>query len=147
MRRRWRSSTTVSSPTVRTLTSARRNGKRWATGSRGSLSMRLWRVNRIRAAPAAREPTLIDVLKAAAHGAQCDTAAVQELNDRRVRWAVETGLGPLLHGLVPPDSMLERSRAWPLLQGSALAARLESADQLEAASEILDACRSNLPPI
>jgi hypothetical protein len=109
--------------------------------------MRVRPVNRIPAAPNARKPSLLHILKAAAGGALSDTAAVQELNDGQVRWAVETGLGPLLHGLVRADSPLTRSRMWPLLQGSALAARVESADQLEAAAEILDACRGGLPPL
>lgn len=109
--------------------------------------MHVRRVNRIRPAPSTRKPNLIHILKAAAGGAVCDTDAVQELTERQVRWAVETGLGPLLHTLVPAGSRLTRSPVWPLLQGAALAARVESADQLEAVAEILDACRGALPPV
>jgi hypothetical protein len=108
--------------------------------------MRVRRVNRFRPAPA-RKPSLIDVLKAAAaEGPVSGTDAVQELTDPQVRWAVETGLGPLLHRVVPPGSALTKSTAWPLVEGSVLAARVESADQLEAAGEILDACRGAMPP-
>jgi hypothetical protein len=93
----------------------------------------------------ARKPSLIDVLGAAANANRAP--GIQGLDDRQVRWAVETGLAPLLATLTPDGSPLTRSLAWPLVRGSALAARLGSADQLEAAAQLLDACRGRVPPM
>src|SRR5688572_23672226 len=88
--------------------------------------------------------TVLDILRAAA-GA-IDTGGIHVLDERLVRWAVHTGLGPLLRRLTPADSPLVRSPAWPLVVGADLAARLESAEQVEAALRILDACRGRLAP-
>lgn len=88
---------------------------------------------------------LIDVLKAAG-GADDGPAALQDLDERRVRWAVVTGLGPLLRAVVPEGSRLTRSPAWPLVLGADLTARLEAADRLEAVVEILDAAEGRLRP-
>jgi hypothetical protein len=90
-------------------------------------------------------PNLIDVLKAAG-GADDGHHALQDLDERRVRWAVATGLGPLLRAVTPEGSRLTRSPAWPLVLGADLAARLEAADRLEAVVEILDAAPGRLPP-
>ena len=88
--------------------------------------------------------TLLDVLRAA--GGRHDTAAIHVLDARLVRWAVRTGLGPLLRRVTPSDAPLVRSPAWPLVVGADLAARLESAEQIEATVRILDACRGRLAP-
>jgi hypothetical protein len=90
-------------------------------------------------------PNLIDVLKAAA-GAGDAHLALQDLGERQVRWAVETGLGPLLRAVTPEGSRLTRSPAWPLVLGADLAARLESADRLDALLEILDAGQARIGP-
>jgi hypothetical protein len=90
-------------------------------------------------------PNLIDVLKAAA-GAGDEYSAPQDLDERRVRWAVETGLGPLLCAVTPQGSRLTRSPAWPLVLGSDLAARLEAAERLDAVVEILDSTHGRLRP-
>ena len=99
--------------------------------------------------PPAHAPNLIDLLRAAAEGeARGDVAErIQGLHPRQVCWAVETGLGPLLARLTAADAPLTRSPAWPLVRGSALAARVAAADRLEAAVALLDACRGRLPPL
>jgi hypothetical protein len=89
-------------------------------------------------------PGLIALLKAAA-GRRNGT--LQDLDADQVRWAAETGLGPLLRRLTPADSPLTRCDAWSYVLGADLAARLASADQLDAALEILDACHGRLPPL
>jgi hypothetical protein len=83
-------------------------------------------------------PNLLDVLRATRDGGPGHLRC-QDLDERQVRWAVETGLGPLLRELAPEGSPLTRSPAWPLVVGADLAARVESAEQLDAAAEILDA--------
>lgn len=88
--------------------------------------------------------TVLDILRAAA--GTVDTRGIHVLDARLVRWAVWTGLGPLLRRFTPPDSPLVRSPDWPLVVGADLAARLESAEQVEATLRILDACRGRLAP-
>jgi hypothetical protein len=93
----------------------------------------------------AAKTSLIALLRAARRGGGGE--AIQDLDPGQVRWAAETGLGPLLRRITPPESPLTGTEAWPLVLGADLAARVASADQLDAAAEILRACRGRVPPL
>jgi hypothetical protein len=63
-----------------------------------------------------------------------------------VRWAIRSGLGPLLRRLTPDASPLTASPAWPAVVGAELAARIRSESQLHALEDVLDACAGRVPP-
>jgi hypothetical protein len=88
---------------------------------------------------------LISLLRAAASG-RADLS-VRALGDRRVRWAIATGLGPLLRRATARDPDAAASSLWPLVLGADLTARLLSAQHLDALTEIIDACSARVPPL
>ena len=65
------------------------------------------------------------------------------LDARRVQWAIATGLGPLLADAVRADPEAPRSPHWPALAGAELAARVVTAELLDATAEILEACAAH----
>jgi hypothetical protein len=91
-----------------------------------------------------RPPGLIPVLRAACLGQP--QVPMTALPDTVVRWAVETGLGPLLARAVAHDPDAARSPLWPLVQGATLTARFLAAEHIGAMTDILDACRGEVPP-
>jgi hypothetical protein len=68
------------------------------------------------------------------------------LGERGVRWAVETGVGPLLARVAVPDPAATTSRLGSLLRGATLTARCLTAQHLGAMTEILDAFSDEIPP-
>jgi hypothetical protein len=90
-------------------------------------------------------PGLLAVLRAAAHGGTDLTMSA--LDDRLVRWAVDTGLGPLLLRTAAHDPEAATSPLWPLVKGADLTARVLTAQQIEATTELIDACRGLTPPL
>jgi putative nucleotidyltransferase-like protein len=88
---------------------------------------------------------LIGLLQAAAQG-RADWP-LTALEAAQVRWAVQTGLGPLLWHTTHAAPESTPSPCWPLVQGTHLAARLLTAEQFEAMEEILKACRGRVPPL
>jgi len=91
------------------------------------------------------EASLIGLLRAAAHGrAAMPLAAIEAA---QVRWAIETGFGPLLWHTTHAAAETAASPLWPLVQGTDLAARLLTAEQFAAMGEILEACRGRMPPM
>lgn len=72
---------------------------------------------------------------------------IEAFDEETIRWAVETGFGPLLLRATAHDPEAIRSPLWPLLQGANLTARLLSALQRDAMAEIIDACRGEVPPL
>jgi hypothetical protein len=65
-------------------------------------------------------------------------------DEAHVRWALETGLGPLLFQATQADPQAAASPFWPLLRGADLTAQVLAAEHFEAMSEILDACKGNV---
>jgi hypothetical protein len=92
-----------------------------------------------------RAPSLLAILQAAQRDRSDLTLAW--FPEPRIRWAVATGLGPLLVQAVAGDPDAPASPYWPLLHGADLTAKLLAAEQLEATSEIIDACSGRVPPL
>jgi hypothetical protein len=64
--------------------------------------------------------------------------------EAQVRWALETGLGPLLFQATEGDPRASLSPLWPLLRGADLTAQVLTAEHFDAMSEILDACKGHI---
>jgi hypothetical protein len=85
------------------------------------------------------------VLQAAAHGRVDVPLAALEV--AQVRWAIETGLGPLLWHTTHAAPDAAASPLSPLVEGSDRAARLLTAEQFDAMGDILEACHGRVPPL
>jgi len=90
-------------------------------------------------------PPLIALLQAASQGRNGLT--VSAFHERQIRWAVRTGLGPLLLYTTTFDPAVTHSPLWPLLQGANLTAQLLSAERFDATCEILDGCEGHAPAV
>jgi hypothetical protein len=95
--------------------------------------------------PHGHRPGLMRLVRASARGER--GLRLQAFDEDTIRWAIDTGLGPLLVRATADDPDTARSRLWPLLQGANLTARLLSALQMDAMAEIIDACRGEVPPL
>ncbi len=87
-------------------------------------------------------PKLMRLLQAAAQGR--GDFALAAFGEAEIRWAVKTGLGPLLFQASKADPEAATSPLWPLLQGADLTARMLAGEQLDAMSEIIDACAGHV---
>jgi hypothetical protein len=85
-----------------------------------------------------QDPRLVPLLRAAADGRH--DVRLASLDDLAIRWAVATGLGPLLWHVTRDDERREASPLWPRVHSAHLTARIVAAGQQEAVTEILDAC-------
>jgi hypothetical protein len=85
-----------------------------------------------------KESRLTLLLRAAATRRQ--DVRLASLDDHAIRWAVATGLGPLLHHVTRDDDRRETSPLWPRVHSAHLTARLVAAGQQDATTELLDAC-------
>jgi hypothetical protein len=88
---------------------------------------------------------LTTFLRAASRGHRGLTLST--FHEKQVRWAVRTGLGPLLLYTTASDSAAERSPLWSLLRGANLTAQLLSGERFDATCEIPDACGGRAPSI
>ncbi|MCS6926622.1 MAG: nucleotidyltransferase family protein, partial [Candidatus Binatia bacterium] len=70
--------------------------------------------------------------------------SIAEFSERDVRWAIETGLGPLLFRATRAHPQTPASPFWPLLRSADLTARVLTAELLEAMEEIIDACAGQI---
>ncbi len=90
-------------------------------------------------------PRLISLLRAAS---QCrEDLPLATFDEEQIRWAIETGLGPLLFRTTKAHPQASTSPLWPLLQGADLTARMLTSEQLDAMSEIIDACDGLVPTL
>jgi Uncharacterised nucleotidyltransferase len=85
------------------------------------------------------------LLQAAAHGRE--DLPLSAMTPTQVRWALESGFGPLLWYATHAAAGTAASPLWPLVQGTDVAARLLTAEQGAAMGEILEACRGRIPPV
>jgi hypothetical protein len=90
-------------------------------------------------------PQLRALLPAASQGHNGLTLSA--FHENQIRWAVRTGLGPLLLYTTTVDAAIAQSPLWPLLHGANLTAQLLSAEQFDATCEILDACEGRAPAV
>ena len=93
----------------------------------------------------ASTPQLISLLRAVSQGQT--GLRLNDFDPVQVRWAVETGLGPLLFRYIRNDTNAVGSPLWSLVKSADLTARVLHADQLDAMTEIIDACHGQLPPL
>ena len=90
-------------------------------------------------------PAMIALLAAACQGRRDWKSSA--LHAAQIRWAIRTGLGPLLLYTITVDSIITTSPLWPLLRGANLTAQVLSGEQFDAMCEILDACAGHVPSI
>jgi len=90
-------------------------------------------------------PQLLPLLQAASQRRK--DLVVAAFDEAHVRWALETGLGPLLCQATQADPQAAASPLWPLLRGAELTAQVLAAEHFEAMSEILDACKGHVPTV
>lgn len=81
---------------------------------------------------------MIYLFQAASQGRRDLTLA--DFDEQQIRWAIETGLGPLLFETLKGDIEASKSELWPLLHSSYLTAQMLTVEQLDAMDEIIDAC-------
>lgn len=89
--------------------------------------------------------SLIRLLQAASQGRR--DVSLATFDERQGRWAIETGLGPLLAYTTATDPQAAISPLWPAVQGTALLSRLQTAEQFAAMDELLEACEGQVPPL
>lgn len=70
--------------------------------------------------------------------------SLAEFTEQDVRWAIETGLGPLLYRTTRAHPQTPASPFWPLLRSADLTAQVLTAELLEAMEEIIDACTGQI---
>jgi hypothetical protein len=87
---------------------------------------------------------LIALLRAAATGD--GGLRLKSFDEDVVRWALDTGFGPLLYRAVADDADAIREPFWPLVHGANLTARLLTGLQIDAMTAIIDACRGHVAP-
>jgi hypothetical protein len=83
-------------------------------------------------------PQLITLLKAVSEDQR--ELRLASFGEAQIRWAIATGLGPVLFQAINADALATASPYWSLLKGADLTARVLTCEQLDAMSEILDAC-------
>ena len=95
---------------------------------------------------------VLELLKYAAGGSRSSPGSgpvslLEEASDREVRWALDGGLGPMLHRACRErgDPVPERWRA-PLLSAD-LTARVRHGNIVDAACEVIDLCRARSVPV
>jgi hypothetical protein len=82
-------------------------------------------------------------------------AAVEDRTDlvlgdfrpEQIRWAVDSGLGPLLRRATAGDLEARKSPLWPLVEGADLTARVMAGERLDAADELIRACEGRTLPL
>src|SRR5262245_46656327 len=70
-----------------------------------------------------------------------------DFHEEQSRWAIESGLGPLLKRSTAADPAARRSPLWALVEGADLAARVNAEEQLSALAEIIVACEGRTPTL
>jgi hypothetical protein len=85
---------------------------------------------------------LISLLRAASRGRTDFPLAA--LRDAQIRWAIDTGLGPLVFQTTEADPQAAHSSFWPLLQSAKLTAQIIAGEQLDAMDEIIDASQGSV---
>jgi hypothetical protein len=88
---------------------------------------------------------LLTLLRAASQGRE--DVPLATFDAAAIRWALETGLGPLLFHTTQGDPQATTSPLWPLVHGADLTAQVLTGAQVEAMEDILDACAGRVPPL
>jgi hypothetical protein len=91
------------------------------------------------------QPSLTRLLRAAADDRT--DLVLADFRDDHIRWAIETGLGPLLRRVMAADPEATRSPLWPLVDGADLTARVIAEEQRRALDEIIRACEGRTSPL
>lgn len=65
-------------------------------------------------------------------------------SEAQIRWAIAVGLGPVLFQAIKADTQASESPSWPLLRGADLAARVLTAEHIDAMIEIIDGLKGQV---
>jgi len=90
-------------------------------------------------------PSLKLLLRAAAEDRT--DLALGDFRAEQIRWAVDSGLGPLLRRATTGDLDARKSPLWPLVESADLTARVMAGERLDAAAELIRACEGRTPPL
>src|SRR5262249_37104232 len=90
-------------------------------------------------------PSLKLLLRAAAEDRT--DLALGAFRAEQIRWAVVSGLGPLLRRATTGDLDARKSPLWPLVESADLTARVMAGERLDAAAELIRACEGRTPPL
>jgi hypothetical protein len=90
-------------------------------------------------------PSLISLLKTAS-GDQNNFDLI-DLRDAEIRWAITTGLGPLLFRAIAGGPISYDPSLATALKAADSTARTETGDKLDAMCEIIDRCAETIPPL
>ena len=90
-------------------------------------------------------PPLISLLKAES-GDQHNLDLI-DFRDADIRWAITTGLGPLLFRAIAGGPSLADPSLTMTLKAADLTARVETGEKIDAMCEIIDACTETTPPL
>ena len=88
---------------------------------------------------------LISLLRTAADGE--GDWPVETFDERLIPWVLETGLGPLLFRAAAHHPRAVTFPLWTRVHAANVTARLLTAEQLDAMTDIIDACRDEVPPL
>jgi hypothetical protein len=64
-----------------------------------------------------------------------------------IAWAIQSGFGPLLYRVVRQNAQSPVNCHWTSLKAADLTARIVMGENFDAVGEIVDACRSSVPPL
>ena len=90
-------------------------------------------------------PSLISLLKTAS-GDQNNFDLI-DFREAEIRWAITTGLGPLLLRAIAGGPILSDPSLTMTLKAADLTARIETRGKIDAMCEIIDACTEATPPL
>src|SRR5262249_39728041 len=90
-------------------------------------------------------PSLKLLLRAAAEDRT--DLALGDFRAEQIRWAVDSGLGPLLRRATTSDLDARKSPLWPLVESPDLTARVRAGEGRDAAAELIRACEGRTPPL
>jgi Uncharacterised nucleotidyltransferase len=90
-------------------------------------------------------PSLIALLKTAS-GDQNNFDLI-DFRDAEIRWAITTGLGPLLFRSIAGGPISFDPSLTMTLKAADLTARIETGEKVDAMCEIIDACAGAIPPL
>jgi hypothetical protein len=90
-------------------------------------------------------PQLISLLKAISSNRE--DLALDDFDAGTITWAIQSGLGPLLYRAARGNAQSVANSHWSSLKAADLTARIVIGEHFQAVREIVDACRSSLPPL
>src|SRR5215831_6299944 len=72
---------------------------------------------------------------------------LSDFRPAQVRWAVDSGLGPLLRHVTSRDPRARKTPLWPLIESADLTARVMTSERLDAVDEMIRVCAGRKMPL